>query len=65
MSEKYEYTTLGEICIRMKWGRNKATKMIQNGFPAVKVGREYVTTEKKIREWLDSLFNVKPLKPPC
>lgn len=59
MTDKYEYSTLGEICTRMNWGEKKAREMIKSGFPAVKVGREYITTEPRIREWLDSLFSVK------
>jgi hypothetical protein len=53
--EKYEYSTIGEICSRMNWGKKKALRMIQfEGFPAVKIGREYMTTEPKIREWIDN-----------
>ncbi len=54
MNEKYEYSTLGQICIRMNWGEKKTLRMIrEEGFPAVKIGKEYITSEPKIREWID------------
>ncbi len=54
MADKYEYSTIGEICTRMKWGRKKFMNMIKKeGFPAVRVGRDYITTETKIREWIN------------
>lgn len=51
---KTDYQMLDEICGRMGWGKNKTINQIKhNGFPAIKIGREYRTTEIKIQEWLN------------
>ncbi len=51
---KTDYQTIDEICRRMGWGKNKTINQIKyNGFPAVKIGREYRATEVKIQEWLN------------
>jgi len=45
---------IDEISRRMGWGKNKTIDQIKhNGFPAVKIGREYRATEVKIQEWFN------------
>lgn len=57
---KTDYQMIDEICRRMGWGKNKAISQIKyNDFPAVKIGREYRTTEIKIQEWLNRKIDEK------
>ena len=57
---KTDYQMLDEISGRMGWGKNKTIGQIKdNGFPAIKIGREYRTTEIKIQEWLNRKIDEK------
>ncbi len=57
---KTDYQMIDEICRRMGWGKNKTINQIKcNGFPAVKIGREYRATEIKIQEWLNKKIDEK------
>ena len=65
---KTDYQMVDEICRRMGWGKNKTIDQIKhNGFPAVKIGREYRATEVKIQEWLnkkiDDMLSVGAIEP--
>ena len=37
----------------LPFGRTKINKLIQSGeLPLVKIGKDYITTEQKIEEWI-------------
>lgn len=43
-----------EICDILPFGKTKIMELIHAGeIPVVKVGRDYITTEKKLENWIE------------
>ena len=58
MTEKHDYQTLGEICKRMRCGMRRLKKLIHHeGFPIVKIGGQYMTTDVMITDWINRRAN--------
>lgn len=52
---KPSYQTLGEICERLNCGPKRVKRLIKEGLPAVFVAGQYMMSEKKYLEWVESL----------
>ena len=60
MNKKTDYWTLGEICKRLNCGPDRVKILIRDeGFPAVKVGGQYMTTEERIVQWMNKVIDKK------
>lgn len=60
LNKKTDYQTLGEICTRLNCGPDRVKILIKDeGFPAVKVGGQYMTTEDAIVKWMDVTIQKK------
>ena len=46
--------TQQELYEILPFGKTKVSKLIQSGeLPLVKVGKDYITTEERIKQWID------------
>ena len=46
--------TQKELYEILPFGKTKILKLIQSGeLPLVKVGKDYITTEEKLKQWID------------
>lgn len=51
---KPSYQTLGEICTRLNCGPKRVKRLREEGLPVIVVAGQYMMTEKRYLEWLDS-----------
>jgi len=54
------YITQKELYKILPFGKTKILQLLRSGeFPAVRIGNDYLTTENKVRQWVEDNINTE------